>query len=85
MSRDTHVYCTIRRYFSVRNLVDRVIFTAQHYASAISAMTQCSSGRLSFTGRYSIETAERIKVVFGTEAIPGHSGLFYKGIRVYQK
>jgi len=41
-------------------------FTARCYASAVLAMALCLSDRLSVTSRCSIETAERIELVFST-------------------
>jgi len=41
------------------------LFTARCYASAVLAMGLCLSVRLSVTSRCSIETAERIELVFG--------------------
>jgi len=41
------------------------IFTAQCYASAVLAMGLCPSVCLPVTSRCSIETAERIELVFG--------------------
>jgi len=44
------------------------LFTARCYASAVLAMALCLSVCLSVTSRCSIETAERIELVFGTQA-----------------
>ena len=43
----------------------RSFFTAQCYASAVLAMGMCLSVRLFVASRCSIETAERIELVFG--------------------
>ena len=42
-----------------------LLFTARCYASAVLAMGLCPSIPLSVTSRCSIETAERIELVFG--------------------
>jgi len=49
------------------------VFTAWRYASALYVMALCPSVHLSVTRRYSIETAENIELVFGTEVSVGLS------------
>jgi len=62
------------------------LLPARRYVSAVLAMALCpSSVCLSVTSRYCIETAERIELVFSTEAPSAYPTLYYKRIRVYPK
>jgi len=50
-----------------------IVLPTRRYVRAVLAMARCPSVCPSVTRRYCIETAERIELVFGTEAILGSS------------
>jgi len=62
-------------------------FTARRYASAAlcPSVSVCLSVCLSVTSRCSIETTERIELVFGTELPSAFATLGYKEIRISRK
>ena len=56
-----------------------VVLPTRRYASAVLAMSLCPPVCLSVTSQYCVETAERIKLIFGADAALGLSYTVFKG------